>query len=63
MDEAANRQQDFADALLASADLKPEHVETWLDATVNVRWCACGSGDHSLIVCPSCGLPPFWATV
>jgi hypothetical protein len=34
--EAANEQQDFADALLASADLEPDMVRQWLDATVNV---------------------------
>lgn len=60
--ERKGEQQDFGDALLASPDLTPEMVETWLDATVNVRWCACEKGNHARIVCTECGLPPYWAT-
>lgn len=60
--EAANQQQDFEDALLASPDLEPDMVEHWCDARVYVHWCACKSGDHSRIVCTECGLPPYWAT-
>ena len=59
--EQAGQQQDFADALLASPDLTPAMVKEWLDAVPHVNWCACEKGDHSLIVCPSCGLPPYWA--
>lgn len=59
--EAANQQQDFADALLASPDLTPEMVRTWLDAEVYVHWCACEDGDTTpRIVCATCGLPPYW---
>ena len=60
--EAAGQQQDFADALLASADLTPEMVREWIDATVNVHWCACEGidGGPARIVCERCGLPPFW---
>jgi hypothetical protein len=60
--EAAHEQQDFADALLASPDLTPEMVETWLDADVHVHWCACEKGDHARVICTECGLPPYWAT-
>jgi hypothetical protein len=60
MDEAAGRQQDFADALLASEGLQPSHVETWLDATVNVHWCACVDVKPHEIACSTCGLPPYW---
>lgn len=60
---AAQRQQDFEDALLASPDLTPEMVKLWLNATVNVRWCACKIEDDTpRIVCAACGLPPFWVT-
>lgn len=58
--EAKNEQQDFTDALLASPDLEPDMVRTWLDASVKVKWCACEQGDHSRIVCTECGLPPYW---
>jgi hypothetical protein len=59
--EAAHEQQDFEDALLASADLTPDMVRKWLDAVPEVHWCACDTGDTTpQIVCPSCGLPPFW---
>jgi len=59
--EAAHEQQDFEDALLASPDLTPEMVREWLHASVNVHWCACQSEDDTpQIVCPTCGLPPFW---
>lgn len=60
--EAAQAQQDFADALLASPDLTPEMVRTWLDARVSVHWCACTKegDDTPRIVCETCGLPPFW---
>lgn len=60
--ERKGEQQDFADALLASPDLTPEMVKTWLDATVHVHWCACEKGDHARIVCTECGLPPYWRT-
>ena len=60
--EAANEQQNFEDALLASADLTPEMIREWLNASVNVHWCACEKGDHPRIVCAECGLPPYWAT-
>lgn len=59
--ERKGEQQDFADALLASPDLTPEMVRHWLDATVNVHWCACPTTDDTArIVCETCGLPPFW---
>ena len=59
--EAAGEQQDFEDALLASPDLPPSMVREWLDATVNVRWCACNHEDTTPhIACPTCGLPPYW---
>lgn len=60
--ERKQEQQDFGDALLASPDLTPEMVKTWLDAHVRVHWCACEQGDHSRIVCTECGLPPYWKT-
>lgn len=60
--EAANQQQDFRDALLASPDLTPDMVHQWLDARVHVHWCACEHGNHARIVCTECGLPPYWAT-
>lgn len=60
--EAKGEQQDFTDALLASPDLTPEMVKTWLGAGVCVHWCACEQGDHSRIVCAECGLPPYWKT-
>lgn len=59
--DAAHEQQDFEDALLASPDLTPEMVRLWLNATLNVRWCACKAEDTTpRIVCETCGLPPFW---
>lgn len=61
--EEKGEQQDFSDALLSSPDLTPEMVKEWLDAIPRVCWCACEGGDHSLIVCPSCGLPPYWRSV
>lgn len=57
------QQQDFSDALLASPDLEPDMVRTWLDASVWVKWCACEAGDHSRIVRTECGLPPYWRSV
>ena len=61
--EANGEQQDFEDALLASPDLEPDMVRQWLNATVNVRWCACESADDvPHIACPACGLPPYWTT-
>ena len=61
--ETAGEQQDFADALLASPDLTPDMVRHWLDAQVNVHWCACPMTDDTpRIACPTCGLPPFWTT-
>lgn len=59
--ERKGEQQDFNDALLASPDLTPAMVKEWLDAIPHVNWCACVEGDHSLIVCPTCDLPPYWA--
>lgn len=62
--EAANQQQDFSDALLASADLTPDMVRKWLDAVPNVRWCACSKGDTTPeIQCAICGLPPYWTLI
>lgn len=57
---AAGKQVDFDKALLASPDLTPDMIQHWLNATPNVRWCACEGGDHSRIVCTECGLPPYW---
>lgn len=60
--EAAGEQQDFTDALLAAPDLTPDMVRFWLDAEVNVHWCACVAvaGTPARIVCETCGLPPLW---
>ena len=62
--EAAGERQVFADALLASPNLTPEMVRTWLDADVYVHWCDCDDGDNTpRIVCQTCGLPPYWIEV
>ena len=51
---------DFEDALLASSGLTPAMIREWMDATVNVNWCACEGERTPAIACPSCGLPPYW---
>ena len=58
--ERNQEQQDFTDALLASTDLTPEMVKQWLDAGVQVQWCACEQTQARAIVCVTCGLPPYW---
>lgn len=61
--EGKGEQQDFEDALLASPDLRPSQVREWLNATINVRWCACKHEDTApVIACAVCGLPPYWTT-
>jgi hypothetical protein len=60
-DEAAGRQHHFEDALLGLPGVTPAMVREWLDAEPRVHWCACEDTDQSLIVCPQCGLPPYWA--
>lgn len=62
--ERKGEQQDFNDTLLASPDLTPAMVKEWLDANVHVHWCACiKQGERPVvIVCPTCGLPPYWVT-
>lgn len=66
--EAAQQQQDWNDALLASPDLTVEMVKEYLpgdDITVKVHWCAYPDqhGKRASIVCPTCKLPPFWKSI
>lgn len=63
--EAAGEQCDFKDAILASADLTPSMIHEWVGALVHVNWCACAERPTTPaeIVCPACGLPPYWKSI
>lgn len=54
---------DFETALIGLPGVEPAHIREWLEAEPHVHWCACAPcPEPRAAVCPSCGLPPFWAS-
>lgn len=64
--DAKGEQISFEDGLLASPDLRPQHIREWLEADVKVHWCTCKEMEGISpppIICETCGRPPLWVTI